>query len=506
MFLSEGTRTKVQYPRARVHPILPAPDNGIMKREDAMAGRKWLLGCALGAMIAGVTTPAQAGTTAELLKRLHDKGILTDEEYRELLGSEQAEAAAPAPPQPAPQPAMQAAAGSLDEKHVVRMTDSGIGLQLGAVALKFSGSVNGFYVHDHGEAAGPATEVVGGVATVGGNSSSVRNGLLPGFFKIDVTTVQGGWNVGAHFGMYPGIDSVSYAGGGANSPGNPRALQTSGIDFRQTYLTVGRPGLGELKIGRDIGLYASEGILNDITLLSPGTPAGNAAPSNTTLGRIGVGYIYTDFQPQITYSSPVFHGLQLSLGIFEPLSSTTGPAESNASPGFQGKIVYDHKFGGLAARAWLSGITQKHDGVLPGTSYTGRGFDTGARLGYGPLVVTGYYYDGSGLGTTGLNIFDTDGAGHGRDSDGFYLQGLATFGKFSAGGSYGESRLHYANPDDALANPALVRSNSSWVGQARYGLTGWVTLIGEYVRTRSRAHNGNEARSDALAAGAILFF
>src|SRR3546814_18402099 len=88
-------------------------------------------------------------------------------------------------------------------------------------------------------------------------------------------TNQGGWDVGAHFGMYPGINSVNYAaGGGANSPGNPRGLQTAGIDFRQTYLTFGRPGFGEVTIGRDIGLFASEQILNDVTLLSSGTPAG----------------------------------------------------------------------------------------------------------------------------------------------------------------------------------------------------------------------------------------
>src|SRR3546814_6735819 len=102
---------------------------------------------------------------------------------------------------------------------------------------------------------------------------------------------------------------------------------------------LGRPGFGEVKIGRDIGLFASEQILNDITLLSSGTPAGNVAPSNTTLGRIGVGYIYTDFQPQITYTTPSFSGFTASIGIFEPLSSLTGPAESNKEPGFQGKQI-----------------------------------------------------------------------------------------------------------------------------------------------------------------------
>ena len=96
--------------------------------------------------------------------------------------------------------------------------------------------------------------------------------------------------------------------------------------------------------------------------------------------------------------------------------------------------------------------------------------------------------------------------GNKRDSDGFYLQGLATFGKFSVGGSYGESNLHYANAADALANPTLIRKNSSWVGQGRYGLTSWVTLIGEYIHSTSKAHNGNEAQGNTIAAGAILFF
>ncbi|NWK96431.1 porin [Sphingobium lactosutens] len=463
-------------------------------------GRTLLLASAAMGLLCATATPVMAGTTADLLKRLHEKGILSDEEFQELSKSENAEVAtAPATP-----PAS-AAAAALDDKRIVRMSESGVGMEVAGVTIKLSGSVNGFYVHDNGEAPNATNAVVGGVATVGGNSSAIRNGLLPGFLKFDVTTNQGGWDVGAHFGMYPGINSVSYTGGGANSPGNPRGLQTAGIDFRQTYLTFGRAGFGEVKIGRDIGLFASEQILNDITLLSSGTPAGNVAPSNTTLGRIGVGYIYTDFQPQITYTTPNFSGFTASIGIFEPLSSLTGPEEANKEPGFQGKLVYDGKFGDIATRFWAAGIRQKHD-VIAGPDYTGWGWDAGAKVTVGPLTMVGTYYDASGLGTTALNLFDTDGLGNKRDSHGFYLQGLATFGKVSVGGSYGESNLDYANGVDAIANPTLVDKNSSWVGQLRYGLTSWVTLLSEYVHTRSEAHNGNRARSDAIAAGAILFF
>ena len=463
-----------------------------------MKGRALLAGAA-GLALAVGATPAMAGTNAALLARLHEKGILTDEEYQSLLAGDSAE--------PAPAPAAAAApAAAPGGKRFVEVSDSGVGMQIGDVTFKVSGQVNAFYTHDNGQAPGPRTAVTGGVVAIGGNTSAVRNGLLPGNLNFAVTTKQGGWDIGAHFGLYPGINSADYAtGGGANAGGRNTALQTAGLDFRQTYMTIGRAGLGQLKLGRDIGLFGSEGILNDITLLSVGSTGGNVAPANTSLGRIGIGYIYTDFQPQITYTSPNLAGFQVAVGVFEPLQSLTGPGETSNSPGFQGKIVYDGKFGDFSARAWLSGITQKHNRV-DGVKYTGSGFDTGARIGYGPIAVTGYYYKASGLGTTALNLFDTDARGNKRDSDGFYVQAMATLGKISIGGSYGESHLDHANRADALANPTLVDTNSSWVGQVRYGLTSWVTLIGEYVHTRSEAHNGNAAEGDTAALGAILFF
>ncbi|WP_033920055.1 hypothetical protein [Sphingomonas sp. 37zxx] len=451
--------------------------------------------------------PAAAQTTTQdLLLKLKEKGILTDEEYDALVARETtaptaaANTVATVTTGPA-QPPQEAAGQALGDTRLVRMTESGVGLELAGVTLKFSGSVNGFYVHENGDSGGPGSQVTGGLASVGGNSASIRNGLLPGFLKVDVTTNQGGWDVGAHFGLYPGINSVTNIGG-ANSAGSPTALSTSGIDARQTYLTFGRASFGEIKIGRDIGLFGSEAILNDITLLATGSTGGNVAPSNTSLGRIGVGYIYTDFQPQITYTTPKFGGAQLSVGVFQPLT-TIGETEYNSTPGFQAKLVYDFASGGVGGHLWASGLIQKHDGILGSPEYTGRAFDVGAKLSAGTASVLGYYYGGSGVGTTGLFLLSVDAAGRRRDSDGFYVQGTYGIGKVTLGASYGQSSLDLA---DGEINPTLLDRNSSWVGQVRYGLTSWVTLLGEYTNTRARAHNGNRATSDAIAAGAILFF
>lgn len=460
-----------------------------------------LLGATAAALFAATPVAAQ-DTTEALLQTLKAKGILTDAEVEALMTRRAAAPAAVPPSDSAPSP-QQAAAERLDDKKLVRTMDSGVGLMIGDVALKFSGSVNGFYVHDDGDDVRPDNVIAGGLATVGDDSSAIRNGLLPGFLKVDVTTNQGGWDVGAHFGLYPGINS-NLGNAGANGAGSAAALQTSGIDARQTYLTFGKADLGEVKIGRDIGLFGSDAILNDITLLAVGTASANSAPSNTSLGRIGLGYIYTDFQPQITYSTPKFGGLQLAAGIFQPLT-TVGQSEVNGTPGFQAKLTYDlvPTDGGFGAHAWASGLIQRHDaaGGLP--DYTGRAIDVGAKLSYGPASLTGYYYTGTGVGTIGLFLLSTDALGNKRDSDGFYVQGTYGIGKLTFGASYGESHLDRA---DGEAASELVSSNSSWVGQVRYGLTGWVTLVGEYTNTMAEAHNGNDAKSDALTAGAILFF
>ncbi len=467
--------------------------------------RKSMLACAgsLATLASALAAPAFADTTDDLLQSLRDKGVLTQLEFETLSKRKAAEQAAQiATVSASPTSQGGSPAQAIDPK-AVHMMDSGVGVQIGPVAVKLSGSINGFYTYDSGQTPAASRVVDGGLATVGAhpNTSSVRNGLLPGFLRVDVTTNQGGWDVGAHFGLYPGINSVTGVGG-ANSAGSPTALSTAGIDARQTYLTVAHPGFGELKIGRDIGLFGSDAILDDMTLLGVGTAAGNSAPSNTSLGRIGLGYIYTDFQPQITYTSPTWEGAQLAVGVFQPLV-TAGASELNDAPGFQAKLTYDHKFAALGTRFWFDYITQNHKSATGLPNYTGDGFDLGGKLTYGPANLVGYYYNGSGLGTTGLFILATDVAGHKRDSDGYYVQGTYTISKLTLGASYGQSHLSLASGE---VEPTLLDTNSSYVGQARYALTDWFSLVGEYTHTKATAHNGNEAESDAMAVGGILFF
>src|SRR6516162_7089544 len=166
----------------------------------------------------------------------------------------------------------------------------------------------------------PTPSVLGGLATVGNHpSNSVRGGLLPSSIQVGLSTNQFGLDIGAYFGVYVGGNNIEPNIVNANGNGSPFGLGTAGVDFRQVFGTIGTPWWGTVKIGRDIGIFASDAILNDLTLFGAGSPRNNLSPTNTTLGRIGIGYIYTDFIPQITYKSPTWGGLTFWLSAMTPM-------------------------------------------------------------------------------------------------------------------------------------------------------------------------------------------
>ncbi|MEZ5584049.1 MAG: hypothetical protein R3F37_16090, partial [Candidatus Competibacteraceae bacterium] len=194
------------------------------------------------------TSAGQAEVVDALMRQLKAKGILSQQEYAKLstpaaapvtvASSQAAPVAEPTTAAPQPEPDQTAAAPT---GPYVRMMDKGVGLRVGSVDILFSGGINAFYVQNQVGDRDANNVVLGGIANIDGqDSASIRNGLLPGNFSISLKTQQEGFDVGATFGFYPGLNSVNN-NGGANSAGNPSALGTSGIDFRQQFITVGTP-------------------------------------------------------------------------------------------------------------------------------------------------------------------------------------------------------------------------------------------------------------------------
>src|SRR5207253_4319364 len=216
-----------------------------------------------------------------------------------------------------------------------------VALPVGAVELKtsdrnwtfsISGNVNVHYIYS--ECEDSTTPAVGGGLACNGtpsgsNVSNIGNGLLPAAFSFGVSTTQNGIDIGAHLGLYPGI--ATNDGGSPNlqasSPITNTALGSTGLDIRQVYMTFGNKNMGTFTLGRNIGLFGADAILTDMTLPGVGAPgsAASAAPSNTTLGGIGFGYIYTDWLAQIDYTTVDISGFNATLGVFDPINSLTDP-------------------------------------------------------------------------------------------------------------------------------------------------------------------------------------
>jgi predicted porin len=386
--------------------------------------------------------------------------------------------------------------------------NAGIGFKAGAWDVDFSGNINAFYTAT--ECDSNVVAIVGGLACGGGDEPvSIRSGLLPSALVVSAKTNQANFDIGVTVGFYPNINSVSGTPN-QNAAGTPVALGNSGIDMRQNFLTFGQ-SWGTLKFGRDIGLFGSDAILSDMTLLGVGSPGGNAFPGGTSLGRIGLGYIYTDWIPQITYSTPkgLWGGLGASVGVFTPFqpSGVVAPAVEQEDPGFQGKLTWDFS-GPVTGRLWAGFMFQDQEFQVPvggNSGFDGEAYDVGAKIGFGPAEIMAYYYTGEGVGTTGLFLNAVSAAGEERDSDGGIIQGTVKFGATKLGLSYGVSKLDEASGE---VNPTLVDENASWVFGIYHALTPALNLVFEYINTETEAQGPgvSDIEEDSFAIGAILFF
>ena len=377
------------------------------------------------------------------------------------------------------------------------------------------GNVNVHYIFSSCESAANSKSVSGGLAcsgsATGSSVSSVDNGLLPAAISFGLATTQEGFDIAAHFGFYPGIDTNDGGSPNLKSGSSNTALGTTGLDVRQVYMTFGNKNVGTFTLGRNFGLFGFDAIINDMTI--PGVGAGGSAastgPANTTLGSIGLGYIYCDTLAQMNYTTPTFGGANFTLGIYNtlnPLVEPTGATDlPRTSPGVHGKLAYKGDFGAAKLSLSSSFISQKIKyEVGPAlTNYTAFGIDVFAMADIADFEGFAYYYHGSGMGTTGLFVFSDDGAGHKRASNGYLLQGTYKLGKLKLGLNYGDSRLDLASGE---ASSSLVKSNSKVTGGAYYALTKNLTVLGEVTDVSSKSHLGDSNRSLNFNVGAFLAF
>jgi len=409
------------------------------------------------------------------------------------------------------------------------VANAGIIIPAGDWTLDINGNVNAFATwQDFDKKGGNGVE--GGIAGAEdsdneGNSQDINTGLLPAWLGFTGTTRQNDVDVSFTISFQPNVSDNSIHGD-AKTPLN-----------RQAFVTFGDKSWGTVKLGKDLGIFAGQAILNDMTLLGVGGGSYGKSGAATTFGGIGTGYIYPAWKGQISYTTPNMNGFQATVGIMNPNGSSIGgmiaetQTTTNASSGagtlyqdrfgYEGQVMYSWT-GDVAGKVWVSGasydITADTDTAetVVTDSYTASVWDIGANVNAGNLGVTAYYYDGKGAGTTSFADngawASNGGKFNRRDSDGGYVQAtyvIPTGTKL--GVAYGVSNLDKAAGEDGTGSAAvagsLVDKNERWTVGAYHPLTKHLNLVAEYNKIESEGHvSGDDNEQSSLSLGAILFF
>jgi predicted porin len=405
--------------------------------------------------------------------------------------------------------------------------NAGIIIPAGDWTIDINGNVNGFMSHTRAD---NNVSVTGGIAYAGNNDveqtnnessyaqTSNRNkqlglttGLLPAWLGFTGKTRQNDLDVEFSISLQPQISDNGITGDGATAHS-----ATSQFLNRQAYLSFGDKSWGSIKIGKDLGIFGSDAILNDMTLLGVGSGGSiSGSGDNTTLGGIGTGYIYAAWKGQVAYTTPNFNGFQATVALTNP--NQIGGSNDLSTPnamnqdryGFEGKVSYSFAANDVTGKVWASGASYDVTSIFTtdaGTqqSHTAKVADIGANVNFGGFGATGYYYNGKGVGTTFLGLLGTSATGQRRDSDGGYVQltyALPT--KTKVGVSYGESNLYLGECDTASD---LVKTNQIYKVGAYHPLNKHLNLVAEYSNTESKSHEATKAESDTYSLGAILFF
>jgi hypothetical protein len=355
-------------------------------------------------------------------------------------------------------------------------------------SFTFAGNVNAFYVYSKVNNNGPG-------------NSNIRTGLLPAFATFEAKGKEGGLTLGVHIGFAPQINTADQL---HDVFGNAAGAQ---IDMRQVYLTVGFKDGSSLLVGRELGLFGRQNILQDMTLFGVGAVGiGNSQGGGTTLGRIGYGYIYPNFNAQVTYNTKPGEA-QLSVGAFQPSVLGSGTYTFTKVPRLEAEVTYNHASGKSKWLVWAGGLWQTtSNAATGGNSASSVGGTAGIKGSMSDLTVVVTGYIGKGLGTV-LMFSGGEIAANGtstRPSDGGYVQVMYKVDpKWDVGASWGFSRLKHDQTGDG--NTAVIVNWASYTLGIYHQWTKSLKWVAEGTREQNGNGTGAPAQVD-ISTGLMLFF
>jgi predicted porin len=298
--------------------------------------------------------------------------------------------------------------------------NAGIIIPAGDWTLDINGNVNAYATWIDADKT-KGTAPTGGLAVTRdasgeSDTQTMNTGLLPAWLGFTGTTRQNDLDVSFTISFQPNVSDEAVTGD-SKTPLN-----------RQAFVTFGDKSWGTVKMGKDLGIFAGQAILNDMTLLGVGAALGGVSGTSTTLGGIGTGYIYPAWKGQFAYTTPNMNGFSATIAITNPnqgnfgaastvtLAATTALELYQDRFGVEGQVMYEFT-GDVAGKVWASGasydvtVGTNTGATLTTDSYTASVYDIGANVNFGNLGLTAYWYDGEGVGSTMMGgLFGANGS------------------------------------------------------------------------------------------------
>ena len=395
--------------------------------------------------------------------------------------------------------------------------------------VSFDGAANAFIMKN---SAGDAPSLSGGSAftpdapagagVIGSNDdTSIVTGLLPNVWGMTLKApTANGLDMSARLGLY------THMNGGENSLGNGQ------INIRETSGSIAG-SFGTVLVGRSLGIHQSNAILNDMLLFGVGAAA-SAGNSNTTLGRIGLGYLYTDFKPQIAWTLPdLGNGFNAKVAVFDPDDVTADTAAFSAtdksSPRVEAQITWNGDLlgTGIGMNLWVDGTYQNTERTaaqalsVESTAAAGgdqesdvdsSGVGFGAKFTYEGFALVAAGFHGNALGIRGQRtqgasdtVHALDDVGKERKSYGGYIQGTYSFGQgTNVGYSYGGNYLKKTGNDmntTGVMNYHIMHSGMIW-----HNVTDNFRLVAEGGYTEKAWYLADDDQEDSFGGVGAFFF
>ena len=399
--------------------------------------------------------------------------------------------------------------------------------------VSFDGAANAFYTfQDSGEFESPngvgTREADLAIRDDGEQSSNIQVGLLPNVWGMTLKApTTGGLDMQARIGFYTHINGANGSYGSATS-GAGQWNQGGYINNRETNFSVSGD-FGTVLLGRTLRLYQQNAIVKDQTLFGVGTYAGDA--SDTTLGRIGAGYLYANFGEQIQWTTPGFGPFGLALSINGPSDPDGDTANfETPTPAFQFKLDFNQEFNGVATGLWVDGHYQyaefsaagaavyKSKNSLNTTAAANRAEQEGVDIAGGGAGITLAYdkfsFVGAGFFTHGMG--HTLGYNAGFDTHlnpvnfmGYYAQiNVDLGGGTNAGFSWGQNeragRPIHAAESAASINPLAAQEHYN--AMIWHNVNDSFRLIAEYGHTEARFHQAGNQKAETVSLGGFFFW